>query len=92
MQLSRHAREFYAVTLTTDPPVTAWEASFDGGATWAAGSRVGVTDEYRWLVAGNAAAVGAAVAVLAPGTHPVLTRTTSGVEIVVRNIPSITVT
>lgn len=52
MILSQHAREFYTLAIVTDPPVTAWEASFDGGRTWHAGQAVG--GDTRWLLRGPA--------------------------------------
>ena len=91
MNLSRHAREYLRLTLTTAPAVTAWDATFDKGTTWVAGVRVGVTDEYRWLVAGSSAVVGTAVAVLAPGLHAVTVRATDSPEIVARDVDSIVV-
>jgi hypothetical protein len=53
--LNRRERDFYALSITTDAapeePTSAWEASFDNGATWVAGdtSVAGIT---RWLVHG----------------------------------------
>lgn len=60
MKLNRAERDYYAVRITTSPPLEGdWEASFDGGETWVPGS----LDEdsfSTWLVAGpdyDAAAV-----------------------------------
>lgn len=57
MILDPHGREFYRVTITTVPQVTAWEASFDDGTTWTAGAadtRVPPTaNTWEWLVAGE---------------------------------------
>lgn len=51
MILHRTERDYYALSLTTDPVLTGtWEASFDRGETWATGV---LTDNYwTWLVAG----------------------------------------
>lgn len=54
MKLYRQARRFYTLGIVTDPPVTAWEASFDEGASWVAGEAAG--ERFRWLVAGPDAA------------------------------------
>ena len=60
MNLHRSERDYYVVDLVTDPVLAGdWEASFDGGATWATGT-LGLTG-WTWLVAGpqyDAAAVG----------------------------------
>jgi hypothetical protein len=90
--LSRHGREFVVVPLVTDPQLNAWEATFDRGATWVAGEQVGVTAEFRWLVAGSQAALGAAVAQLEPGVHPVTARSTANPEIVARDVAQVVVT
>jgi hypothetical protein len=82
--LSRHGREFVVVPLVTDPQLNAWEATFDRG--------VGVTAEFRWLVAGSQAALGAAVAQLEPGVHPVTARSTANPEIVARDVAQVVVT
>ncbi|MCW2756341.1 MAG: hypothetical protein JWO46_87 [Nocardioidaceae bacterium] len=55
MDLSRYGREFYTVEIATDPQVTDWEASFDGGTTWADGEEVEAEENtWRWLVHGAA--------------------------------------
>lgn len=90
MDLSRFAREYYELTLTTDP-VSApadWEASFDAGQTWVDATNVG--GKSAWLVAGRAADDTGAVAVLRHSVTP-LVRLTAAPEIVVRDAPDITV-
>lgn len=53
MNLSRHARETYAVEVTLDPVAAGeWEASFDAGTTWLSGSDLG-DGSTGWLVAGT---------------------------------------
>ena len=72
MKLARHARKFYRLELTTDPPVaaSAWEASFDDGATWDQATVIDGTS--AWLVAGPDADPGTAVAVLTESVTPLL--------------------
>lgn len=92
MNLDPDAREFYTLTITTEPAVTSWDASFDGGANWTTGETVaGVADTFRWLVAGPDAPVGAAVAVITGRLVVPKVRATSAPEIVVRSAPRITV-
>lgn len=68
MQLARYARKYYKLDITTEPPVAAWEASFDKGETWLPQTTV---DTYpAWLVAGPDADPGTAVAVLSESTTP----------------------
>lgn len=87
MNLNRAAREYYALAIVTDPPVAAWEATFDNGATWDAGATTdGVT---RWLVAAPDAVAGSAVAVLPLGTTKPRVRATSNPEVIVRDAPAI---
>lgn len=88
-RLSRHGREHYEQKITTTPPVTVWEASFDGGTTWHSGTPVaGDPDWYRWLIAGDLADPGAAVHVLTPSTedHQVLARAVANPELIVRGL------
>lgn len=94
MELSRHGRELYKLEITTTPVVASWEASFDGGETWVAGTAATLesgTPVVQWLVAGPLAALGAAVAVIASDLIPKV-RALSNPEIVVRNAPAITLT
>lgn len=87
MNLNRRAREFYALEITTVPPVAGpWEASFDRGATWEVATDVdGVPS---WLVAGPDAAPGEAVHVVTTAVTP-LVRAVENPEVVVRNAPRI---
>lgn len=87
MQLNSRAREFYTLTITTTPAVAAWEASFDGGTTWFAGTPSG--SSLRWLVAGRDATVGTAVAQLQQNVTLPLVRATDTPEVLVRGAPSI---
>lgn len=92
MRLRRQGREQYDLTITTDPPVTAWEASFDGGETYKTAEVVAAPSalalRVRWLIAGPDAAVGSAVAQLSGSVRP-LVRATADPEIVVRDAPRI---
>lgn len=52
MKLNRAERDYYVVTITTTPELDGtWEASFDDGATWIAGTNTS-GDDWAWLVAG----------------------------------------
>lgn len=53
MRLPLAGREWYVQKITTTPPVTGWEASFDGGSVWIPGT-VDPDDStlVRWLVKG----------------------------------------
>lgn len=90
MILSRYGRENYRVSIVTDPPVTAWEASFDGGLTWDPGTAFteGDLSGFQWLVAGDKAALGDAVAVIPKTMKPIL-RDADTTEIIVRSGPTI---
>lgn len=92
-RLSRHGREHYDQLITTDPPLLAWECSFDGGQTWQAGAALAPAEPgwYRWLVAGDLADPGAAVAILTPGSHQPLARAAGNPEVVVRDLEEIRV-
>lgn len=96
-RLNRHGRENYDQKIQTDPPILAWEASFDGGATWAAGEALaasGDPDWYRWLVAGDLAELGTADARLfATGDRDLIpiARAVANPEIIVRNLEPIRV-
>ena len=87
MNLDRHGREYYKLTITTDPATTPteWEASFDGGSTW-----VGATDvdgDASWLVEGPDAPPPVVGKVLAPGpVHPRV-RLIEDPEVIVRRPP-----
>lgn len=93
MILKRAGREFYNLAISTTPTVSSWEASFDGGATWATGT-AGTVDGaavFQWLIAGPAAVKGTAVAQLSGPVVPQI-RATSSPEIVVRDAPRIDIT
>lgn len=91
MELSRFAREFYGLEVTTTPATTAtdWSASFDGGKTWT--PAIDVDGHSGWLVAGRQADPTGAAARLSSGVTP-LVRLIANPEIVVRSAPPITVT
>lgn len=88
MRLHPRGREYYKLQITTQPAVVAgWEASFDGGNTWFAGTDAGggVT---QWLVAGPQATLGAAVVQLAASTVPMI-RCLENPEVIVERAPKI---
>lgn len=87
MRLNPLAREYYTLAITTDPAVTSgWEASFDGGTTWVAGTVT--TSGTSWLVAG-AQADPTGATVIAQTTEPII-RATQAPEVIVRKAPRIT--
>ena len=87
---SRHSREPVQVEIITTPAVTSWDASFDDGATWVTGEAVpGAPSNYRWLVAGDAAVLGTAVAQLGAGYWEVLFRATNATHLIVRDLATI---
>ena len=96
MKLKRSGRELYRLQITTVPTVASWEASFDGEATWDAGTSTtydipgGAQDVpvFEWLVVGPAGTVGAALAVITADTIPAI-RATTNPEIIVRDAPTI---
>ncbi|MBT9255363.1 hypothetical protein KMZ30_07230 [Phycicoccus sp. KQZ13P-1] len=93
MILKRAGREFYNLAISTTPAVASWEASFDGGATWSAGT-AGTVDGVavmQWLIAGPSVAKETAVAQLSGPVVPQI-RATSNPEIVVRDAPRIDLT
>lgn len=91
MNLKPEGKEYYTLTITTTPAVTSWDASFDGGTTWATGAPVaGQTDTYQWLVAGaNAPAGGTTPAAVLTRTVQPEVRATSTPETIVRDAPRI---
>jgi hypothetical protein len=95
-RLKRHGRELYEQQIVTDPPIVAWEASFDGGSTWSAGEAVpGDPGWYRWLIAGDLADPGTSVAQIPPtppGDLVPMARAIANPEIVVRDLEPIRVT
>jgi hypothetical protein len=93
MNLRRNAREFYTLEITTEPEVTSWDASFDNGSTWDAGTPATLdgADVHRWLVAGDDADAGTAVAVLTTSVRPLI-RATDTPEVIVRAAPRIYLT
>ena len=86
MILHRRAREFYSLAIATEPAVAGWEASFDGGATWATGAAV--TGGWRWLVAGPQAPLDEPASVIDRSVVP-LVRAVDTPEILVRAAPTI---
>lgn len=104
MRLDAQAREFYVLAISLDPPVavTAWEASFDGGATWApAVATSGRTDTGEtvtgsgWLLTGPDCGKplpdGVPATTVAPpteGLQPKI-RLVDDPEVVVRRVPKI---
>lgn len=93
MKLDPHGREFYRPTITTDPQLTVWEASFDGGTTWTVGAPdsrdVPVANTWEWLVAGelvdNSDLASGELAGVITRTMKPLIRAADSPEIVVRH-------
>ena len=92
MDMNARDRDFYEVTLATLPPEGDWWLSFDGGATWHAGT---VVEEQpgrnRWLVHGPDFPTGDGIpSILAPysGVVPLLQTRGTGV-VVSRNGPAV---
>ena len=84
MRLHPTAVEWYPLEITTDPAVSAWEASFDNGATWVASTTVGTDGYSRWLVAGpDATSPGTAIVLPLGRTSPRI-RATDSPEVIVR--------
>jgi hypothetical protein len=91
MLLSPSGAEDYDLTIKTTPQLTAWEASFDDGATWhAASTDVADNTHYYWNVKGPLCTdVGAAAAFLvAIGIQP-LVRSIQAPHVYVRKAPYI---
>lgn len=57
MILSTQGREHLEIELVTDPQLTEWSATFDGGETWHDAEAVPDSDPpaFRWLLAGPSA-------------------------------------
>lgn len=96
MNLRPEAREFYILQITTDPQVTAWEASFDGEETWVDGEAVvGSDDTFRWLVSGPdfdpTGQVVADSAELPLATTVPIVRASDDPEVIYRKAPKISV-
>ena len=90
MNLNRHAREFYTLSIVTQPPITTWEASFDAGRTWHPGEQVG--QDTRWLLRGSAIPDDPArPAVEVALTVRPLVRGVDDPEVVVRDAPHVIV-
>ncbi len=89
MRLEPAGREFYKLDITTEPAVTAWEASFDGGTTWQPSTDVGGLS--AWLIAGPGAEVGTAVHVAPLGRTVPTLRAVDNPEIIIRDGPPIDV-
>lgn len=95
MNLSRYGREHYDIKLVTDPQVSAMEASFDDGMSWVAGDALTGEDAgwFRWLVSGPSAEPESPVdaVVLSVGKHTPIGRATDNPEVIVRELPAISV-
>lgn len=90
MDLNVKGREFYQLTIVTDPPVSSWEASFDNGATWVTGEPViRIANTWRWLVAGSGFTADSTPASVISGHVKPLVRATDSPEVIVRRVPDI---
>ena len=81
MILSAQGREYYQLSITTDPvtATTDWEASFDGGKTWVA-------------VAGPNAPAATPAGQTVPASMNPLVRLAAAPELIVRGAPRISLT
>lgn len=95
MNLSRYGREHYDVRLVTTPQLDAVEASFDGGTTWVTGDALTGEDAgwFRWLVSGPSVegTQPPSAVVLAVGKHVPIGRASDNPEVIVRDLPAISV-
>lgn len=90
MNLSRLGREYFRITVATDPAVTGWEASFDGGVTWTSGTPItGVDGGFQWLVQGPDVDPTDATALTLSGSVAPLLRAVDNPEVLVRDAPRI---
>ena len=89
MELHRNAREYYALSIVSTPPVVnGWEASFDEGVTWVSGIQDDVDETlWRWLVAGPDATPGDAVVL--EGTVAPMIRVLDTPEVIVEDAPKV---
>lgn len=100
MELNHAGREFYDLELVArdetdegstplDPQPTGYEASFDDGETWVAGTMNDDTGRYEWLVAGpDFENPSPATALTVAGAVP-LGRLTDSPEVIIRSWPAI---
>lgn len=92
MYLPPSGVDYYTLTITTTPPLSGWEASFDGGTTWIAGVlKVGTTDTWQWLLAGPQVAVPGSAHVIPNDLEPLI-RAVSNPQVFVRKAPYIALT
>jgi hypothetical protein len=90
MKLTRIGREYLTVAISTEPEVTGWEASFDGGTTWTAGEQVG--GDWRWLVAGPDVVQDPVVGqVVVSETTTVVLRAIDNPEVLIRKGPRVSI-
>lgn len=93
MKLTRIGREYLIVTIATDPEITGWEASFDGGDTWAVGEPVTGSTEpaWRWLLAGpDVVQPPASGQIEITATTTVVLRAVDNPEVLIRKGPRVT--
>lgn len=93
MKLHPTGVEYYALTITSEPELTAtdWQASFDGGTTWS--TAVDVDGRSAWLLAGaEVASPPADAIVMALGTTYPVVRCVDAPEVIVRDAAAVTVT
>lgn len=92
MNLKRNAREYYTLGIVTDPEVTSWDATFNGGTSWVTGTpgthtvNGVVVNVHRWLIAGPTAPVDGTpvAATITTDVNPDI-RATDNPEILVRD-------
>jgi hypothetical protein len=87
-ELSRFGKEFYAVEIITDPPLTSWEISLDHGLSWHPMINDVEEGVQRILVAGPDAVQDPLSVVVIANVAP-LVRSVSDPEVIVRSTPTI---
>lgn len=98
MELSHHGRAFYALQITTTASdgttpieLDAWEASFDGGLTWhnTTVRELDGEDWSTWLLAGEDAEQGSAVAVISRPVAPLIRAIDSPEIVIAEDAPTV---
>lgn len=98
MQMNRHGREYWLLTIDVEVdgehaeiPATSWAASFDDGATWK--EATDIDGRSGWLVAGPEAKDNpAGTIVLEVGAYRPLGKHVDNPEIVVPSLPELRIT
>lgn len=82
----------YRLTIITTPVFAGWEASFDGGTSWLAGTVDGtLANTWVWLVAGPHAPSPGSATVLAADLYPLIRPVGAAPEVDVLKAPYIAI-